>query len=1106
MPSTREIAPSTEKHLSQVPALVLLANLGWEILPSSECERLRGRTSRVLLESVATEQMLKFNRFTVRGVERAFDATDAAEALRQLRPDPSIQKGLVGTNQDLHERLTLGATIRKTVDGDTKSYSMRFIDWDNPSNNRLQATYEFTVDTTDGQGARRCDIVLLVNGIPFAVIENKAPSVDFSKGVHQLIKYQGAQEIAPLFHTVQLLLATNKNAIEYAAVGAGRKFWLKWREHHDDAAIGRLINQALPADVEAALFADDLATAKGYYHQLRSSGTIEVTEQDRVIHALCRPDRLLEMARIFTLFDDGKRKVARHQQYFGVKGVIDQMHQRDDEGRRKGGVVWHTQGSGKSLTMVMLGKALAMDRSFGSARLIIVTDRTDLDTQISTTFRNCDREVARAGTGTELLRLIQSRTSAVITTVINKFETAVERAAGFKDEDPDLIVLVDEGHRTQHGSLATQMRRLLPKACYVGFTGTPILKEDKATAARFGGIIKPTYTIEDAVADGAIVPLVYEGRFVAQHIREGTVDAWFEKVSAGLSERQVEDLKRKYSRINVLGQTDQALYAKAADISDHFYRAWKNTGFKGQVVAPTKAAAIKMKEYLDQFGQVTSEVIISGPDSRDGGDEVEEDGAPEELDIVKAFWKRMMEKYGDEERYNRAIIERFKKGDEPELLIVVSKLLTGFDCDRNIALYICKELKEHNLLQAIARVNRNCELPMPGDSRDESGEPVMIQKRAGYIYDYEGLLTELNAAMLSYRSLKGYDQADLAGVVKPIDEVLAELEGAHRAVLDVFRSVRNKLDHEQLERHLADDEVRQDFSKRLAKFTQLLELALGSERTYAVYSDAQVDQFKGDGIRLCKLRRSAALRYQDQVDMREYEPRILQLLNAHVTADPAELIIKPIDLSNPYEVKEAVQAVYDAKGKDKGKAPDEASAAKAAADKLERAAKRHIREKLEHTDPALAKKFSDLIQQALEDYRQERISDQQLAEKLAGVVEDMSKGRRDDDLPAVVRGDADAAAFYGIVLPAFVEQAGEGKATQERAAAAGMAICKLIREHRIVRFWSNPDAVNRLKMALDDLFFDEVGKGMGIKIPVAQLDALQHLLLATAEKRFPDAR
>lgn len=1101
MPNPREIAPSTEKHVSQVPALVLLANLGWEILPSSECERLRGRTSRVLLESVATEQMLKFNRFTVRGVERSFDPADAAEALRQLRPDPSVQKGLVGTNQDLHERLTLGATIRKTVDGDTKSYSMRFIDWDNLANNRCQATYEFSVDRNDGKGTRRCDIVLLVNGIPFAVIENKAPSVEFSKGLHQLIKYQGVDEIAPLFHTVQLLIATNKNAVEYAAVGAPKKFWLKWRERHDDAVIGRLVNAALPREAEAALFSDDLASARGYYRQLREAGKVAVTEQDRVIHALCRPERLLEMTRVFSLFDDGKRKIARHQQYFGVKGVIDQMRRRDDEGRRKGGVVWHTQGSGKSLTMVMLGKALALDRSFGSTRLVIVTDRTDLDVQISQTFKNCDREVVRANTGAELLELIRGKTSAVITAVINKFETAVERSAGFKDDDPNLIVLVDEGHRTQHGSLATQMRRLLPKACYVGFTGTPILKEDKATAARFGGIIKPTYTIEDAVADGAIVPLIYEGRFVAQHIRQGTIDAWFEKVSAGLTERQVEDLKRKYSRINVLGQTDQALFAKATDISEHFFRVWKGTGFKAQVVAPTKAAAIKMKEILDQLGQVTSEVIISGPDSRDGGDEVEEEGAPEEKDAVQAFWKRMMDKYGDEERYNRAIIDCFKKGEAPEILIVVSKLLTGFDCDRNTALYICKELKEHNLLQAIARVNRNCELPLPGGGLDEDGEPSTLQKTAGYIYDYEGLLSELNSAMLSYKSLKGYDQADLNGVVRPIHEVLSELRTAHRDVLDIFKGVKNKLDHEQLEQHLADDEVRQDFSKRLSKFTQLLELALGSEKTYEVYSDKDVEQFRGDGIRLCKLRRSAALRYQDQIDMREYEPRILKLLNDHVTADPAQQIIKPIDLSNPYEVNEAVQQAYDAS---QGKGG--AGGAKAAADKLARAAKRHISEKLAHTDPALAKKFSDLIQQALEDYRLERINDLQLAEKLAGIVEDMSKGRGGDDLPAAVRSDADAAAFYGIVLPAFVDVAGDSNETRDKAAAVGVTVCRLIRDHKVVRFWNNGDAVNRLKMALDDLFFDEVGKRMDIKIPIQRLDEIQHLLLKTAERRFPDAR
>jgi type I restriction enzyme R subunit len=265
MTNKREIPATTEVHTSHVPALVMLAAMGWEILPQAECESLRGRTSRVLLESALKDQLLKINRFTYRGKDYAFDASDAADAIRQLRPDPTVQRGLVGTNQMLHERLVLGATISKTVDGDKKSYTMRFIDWDNPENNLFQATPEFSVDRNDGKGTSRCDIVLLVNGIPFGVIENKASGVEIMKGVRQLISYQSPAAIAPLFHTVQLLLAMKGNEALYAAVGSGRKFWLKWREHHDDAAIGGLINRPLSEVQLKNLFTGDFAGARKTY-------------------------------------------------------------------------------------------------------------------------------------------------------------------------------------------------------------------------------------------------------------------------------------------------------------------------------------------------------------------------------------------------------------------------------------------------------------------------------------------------------------------------------------------------------------------------------------------------------------------------------------------------------------------------------------------------------------------------------------------------------------------------------------------------------------------------------------------------------------------------
>jgi type I restriction enzyme R subunit len=286
------------------------------------------------------------------------------------------------------------------------------------------------------------------------------------------------------------------------------------------------------------VFSGDLADARAFFDELAASGDRAISEQDRLIYALCRPSRLLDMVRRFTVFDGGVRKVARHQQFFGIRKAVERVKQFDLDGKRKGGVIWHTQGSGKSLTMVMLGRALALDKDVKNPRLIIATDRDDLDKQIKGTFKSCEMEPVRATTGSHLADLIANKTP-LITTIINKFDTAMKSAA-YADDDPNVFVLVDESHRSQtgryggHGKFAMQMRRVLPQACYLGFTGTPLLKKEKNTLATFGGLIHQ-YAIDEAVADGAVVPLLYEGRIVEQQVSGDVVDSWFEKISEGLT-------------------------------------------------------------------------------------------------------------------------------------------------------------------------------------------------------------------------------------------------------------------------------------------------------------------------------------------------------------------------------------------------------------------------------------------------------------------------------------------------------------------------------------------------------------------------------------------
>jgi type I restriction enzyme, R subunit len=340
-------------------------------------------------------------------------------------------------------------------------------------------------------------------------------------------------------------------------------------------------------------------------------------------------------------------------------------------------------------------------------------------------------EPVRARSGAHLLELIADK-KPLITTIINKFSSALS-GSGFRDEDADIFVLVDESHRTQtgryggYGDFAKKMRRMLPTACYLGFTGTPLLKNEKNTLNTFGGLIHK-YTIDEAVADEAVVPLLYEGRLVEQQVAGKVIDKWFEKITQGLTPQQEADLKHKFSRMDALSKTGQAIRAKAFDISEHFRQYWQGTGCKAQLVAPNKASAVRYKQVLDEIGHVASEIIISAPDDNEGNEEVDK----ESKDLVRKFWDQMMKRFNNsEEEYNRQIIENFKGSGDPEILIVVSKLLTGFDAPRNTVLYVCKRLKEHGLLQAVARVNRLFE--------DEGNE-----KEFGFIIDYEGLLGELD--------------------------------------------------------------------------------------------------------------------------------------------------------------------------------------------------------------------------------------------------------------------------------------------------------------------------------------------------------------------------
>ena len=1092
----------TEKHQSQIPALQLLVALGFTPLSQKEALALRGnRLSNVLLDDILADQLLKINRFAHRGREYHFDLEDAHEAIRRLRPHPDKAKGLRGTNQEVYDLLVLGTTITQRIGGDTKSYSFRYIDWENPANNVYHVTAEMAVERTGSVKTRRCDVVAFVNGIPFVVAENKRPTEKSEKAGIQLIGYQKEVNIPHLFHFAQLLLALNRQDGRYATVGTAAKFWQGWRTDKVAAAGGpgmttdapptppphitpsplqRLVNRPLAVTEARAVYSGDFAHARSYFDALGAEGSRSVTIQDRAIHALCRPERLLDLVRRFTVFDGGIRKIARHQQYFAVRRAMERVKHFDLHGKRKGGVIWHTQGSGKSLTMVMLGRALALDQEIVNPRIIIVTDRRDLDRQIKDTFKSCELEPVRARSGRHLLQLIRDRTP-LVTTIVNKFETAL-RNSRKSDDDPNIFVLVDESHRSHtgrhgrqgihggHSQLGKSMRRLLPKACYLGFTGTPLLSKEKSTFATFGGLIHQ-YAIDQAVEDGAVVPLLYEGRLVDQRVAAGTIDLWFDKHCRDLTEDQKADLKRKFSRMDALSRTEQAIHAKALDISEHYREHWQGTGFKAQLVAPSKAAAIRFKELLDEIGYVTSEIVISAPDDREGHEEIDK----ESRDTVQRFWAKTMERYGSEGEYNRQVIEAFKGRGDPEILIVVSKLLTGFDAPRNTVLYVCKSLREHTLLQAIARVNRLHE--------EDDG----TEKKFGFIIDYEGLLGELDQALTTYSAFEGYDPEDLVGTVRDVRQEIARLRDHHADVWDRFREVGNKSDMEAMEQYLADEAIRQDFYKRLRAFTQCLHISLSSEKIHDVFGDREIDTMKGDWKRLSELRRSVRLRYQEVVDIKEFEPKIRRLLDDHVAARPAETIIKLVDIHD----SGALRAIVEETGT--------SDASKA--DRIASATRRAITENME-LDPAFYRRFSKLIEETIEAYREKRISEQPYLEGAQELAGKIARGHQGRDVPLELRGNDDGMAFFGIFEGALPGPGGVPLKGDEVAEVA-LEVIRIIEDRHIVNIWSNETAQNEIRNAIDDYFYDVLGEEKGIRLTEAQMDDLLSQIMRLASARFP---
>ena len=846
-----------EDKSSQYPAIEVLKELGYIYLSPEEATNLKGGQSTPLLTKVLERKLHELNQYEYKGETYNFSQETIHKAVSDI--DVPIVEGLTNASENIYDLLMLGKAYEVfTVDANKRSYDVNYIDWENLHNNDFHVTEEYRVEKnkkTIDENHIIPDIILFINGIPMAVIEAKRPSVLVDGAVSQMIRNQKPDYIPDLFKFVQVVMATNKNEVKYATVGTPKKFWSVWKEE-DEKWHQAAVNKAVIGR--------------------------EITKQDQDMVSLFSPERFAEIIQYFILFDLNIKKIARYQQYFGVQAILDRVEERDQEGNRKSGVIWHTQGSGKSLTMVMLARYIFNRYRQLGPKVIIVTDRVDLDDQIYKTFSHTSLRPSKASTGKHLVKLINNDAADIITAIVNKFVTASDMQEPVLSRD--VFILVDESHRTQYGRFHNKMKELFPNACYLGFTGTPLMKSEKNTMMKFGDLIH-TYTIADAVADKTILPLYYEGRMVEQSVNQKAIDGALDIITRNLDKDHKDQVMKRWSQFSKIASSDQRIGLVAFRVNEDYRKRLEQTNFNAMLATSSKIDAIRYWEHFNKLGDLETAVVISPPDTREGHDEVDEVSKKKEI----IFWDKMMERYGSVQKYESHIKSAFVAGDI-DVLIVVDKLLTGFDAPRAQVLYVDKPLKEHNLLQAIARVNRL-----------EEG------KDRGLIIDFRGLLQELDTAMETYSGagLEKFDGKDLKGALNDSLTVIGELRQNHSNLVDMFRSI-NKKDSEAYEVSLADKKRRDIFYANLRKLRNSLDLAMTLEKVYnAIEKD--ILKYEQDYKFYAELRKIVSLRYGDIIDTSGLQAEMQTLMDQHIAAEGVSRTTYQINLNNKEEFREEVE-------------------------------------------------------------------------------------------------------------------------------------------------------------------------------------------------------
>ncbi|MGB3602673.1 type I restriction endonuclease subunit R [Gordonia sp. (in: high G+C Gram-positive bacteria)] len=799
---------------------------------------------------------------------RGYDDNLINRALDQLGKAASVGAGhdLYEANRDVYGLLRYGVKVKPGVGQQTETVWL--IDWKNPDANHFVVVEEVTIA---GQHTKRPDVVLYVNGLALATLELKRSKVAVSEGIRQTIGNQKPEFIRSFFSTVQFVFAGNDvEGARYGVIDTPEKYWLEWKESSD--------------------VADPL---------------------DRALLQMCSKPRLLELIHNFIVFDAGVKKGPRHNQYFGVKAAQERI------AKREGGIIWHTQGSGKSLTMVWLAKWIRENQP--DARVLLITDRTELDDQIEKVFNGVNEQIYRTKSGADLISSLNASEQWLICSLVHKFRAAdsagedEEATADFIKElhatipkdfkaKGNIFVFVDEAHRTQSGKMHTAMKTLLPEAMFIGFTGTPLLKADKATSIETFGSFIHTYKFDEAVADGVVLDLQYEARNIDQELTSpAQVDKWFEVKTKGMTDLSKAELKKRWGTMQKVVSSEPRAKQIVNDILLDMETKPRLMDGRGNamLVGSSIYQACKFYEMFVAAGFKGKCAIVTSY-TPNASDIAKEDSGAGKTEKIRQYdiYRKMLADYFDEpedtavnkvEEFEQAVKRQFiENPGQMRLLIVVDKLLTGFDAPSATYLYIDKKMRDHGLFQAICRVNR-----LDGDDKDY-----------GYIVDYQDLFNSIEDAVGDYTSgaLDGYEKGDIEGLLtdriekarENLDEALERI----RALVEPVAPPKNTLQYQQYfcaveqgnaEQLKANEPKRVELYKAVAAVTRAY-ANLANDMAAAGYSVAEAEAIKKEIAHYVDVRAEVKLGAGEDVDFKQYEAGMRFLLDTYIQAGASEVV------------------------------------------------------------------------------------------------------------------------------------------------------------------------------------------------------------------------